>query len=184
MGEPLFIPLKDVDPKKVYRGYVATADGLLHHTRSRTTGHFATGDAKWRPFVAPMPPVDYWAPDPIKRRTPQQRAESVARRIAYQVDQTGLPNSIFSDAQEIVAKMGREGVSDDVLRDIQAACWKRGEAHSFEECRAMAQLYLKRAEKEWEEKQSHQVTRTSPYTPVPGRGNQSAVSGQHGREQT
>jgi hypothetical protein len=131
-----------------------------------------------------MPPIDYWAPEPITRRTPQQRVDSVANRIRYQAEQTGIPQSVFDEAKSIVAKIGREGVSDDVIRDIQAVCWKRGENHSFEECKAMAQLYLQQADKEWGEQQRHQVTRTSPYAPVPGRGHQPAASGQHGRDKT
>lgn len=159
--EERFIPKERVDRSKRYPGYVATSRGLLHGALSPVKRD-ERGDLVFRKIQAPVPGGDIWGVEPSRRRSPQARVESLARRIQYQ-GKYGMPGSVFAGARAIVDKVGREGLSEDALRDIQAMFWRAGDARSFEECRTIARLYIQQAEKDWEEENRKRVTRKSPY---------------------
>lgn len=157
MGLPVFIPAAEVKPGVSYRGYVATADGLVRKDQAMFTGfaHDRTGQFKQ--------PVDAsfgdWDVEPNRKRTPQERTESLAGRIWKQnTDGGGLTESIGKDAQTIINKVGREGVSEEVIRDLQALSFKAGSLRTYEECRALAALYLKQAQADWDESNRRRTT--------------------------
>lgn len=165
-----FIPKEKVDRNKSYPDYIATSRGLVHRSIA-STKHGADGRLLYRQILAPMPGGDIWGIEPSKRRSPQERVSSLAQRIQYQNEKTGLPASVYAHAQTIMDKVGTEGLSDDVIREIQALAANGGRLMSAEDCRAMAQVYITEAEKNWNEQQDKRVTRQSPYAldrPSPG----------------
>lgn len=187
MSLPAFIPRDQVKPGVEYRGYVSTSRGLLRKDLAHHKGTVASGTAGFKRLVNPPPgktgvPVAHndWGVEPTRRRTPQQRLESLASRIFKQVNEgtvmnpvqkgekpvwaRGLPESIGQDSLRLMEKVGREGLSQDAVRDIQALAARTGQLMTFEQCKALASLYLKNAEKEWNASNDKRVTSKSPYT--------------------
>jgi len=109
--------------------------------------------------------------EPNRKRTPAERVDSLAARIWTQNTQGGgLPESVATHALDIVRRVGREGVTEDVLRDIQALSLKAGKLQSFEDCRRLATLYLREAQTEWDKENDGRVTSKSTNVLDPGKG--------------
>lgn len=148
--EPAFIPKEELDPHKEYRGYVARPNGLVRKDRETFTGSSLNGTGpRLKKVEVPLP--NRWGVDPVKRRTPQERLNSVAMRIVAQLQTSGgvLPESVFQEVQEFA--------------------WAEGHPISMEQVKALARAYLERGEKLNEEAQQGKVTRQSPYALSQGR---------------
>lgn len=81
--------------------------------------------------------------EPIRKRTPQQRVDSLISRFGEDL------------------KAGRV-MTQDQLQDITANAWKRGQPVSGEAVRTVATALLETAERRQEAKQDKQVVRTAP----------------------
>ncbi|HEX5912896.1 MAG TPA: hypothetical protein VFY54_07190, partial [Rubrobacter sp.] len=87
-----------------------------------------------------------WDVKPIKKRTPQERLESLA-------------NSFMADVQ----KHGRiPGLDDEKTRELVGEAWRAGTPMTAEDVRAAAATLLTQAENKFEESERKKVVRTSP----------------------
>jgi hypothetical protein len=153
-----FIPLgTDVDPKKVERGYIARSDGLVRWDGAMTKPYTGVTDTGVeiapgvRAGMAELKRVHAqheFQNDARAKRTWQERADSMAKRIMTQFQQGGLSPSVFAE--------------------VQAEAWKIGVPLSFDQCRELGEKYLARAHKEWEDEQRHKVVRTDTHRDDPG----------------
>jgi len=166
---PAFIPRAEVKPGVRYRGYIATPDGLVRQDRAAHRGTVATGARLLQPVDAPpgtprAVKVSHgdWGVEPNRKRTHAERVDSLASRIWQQnTEGGGLTESIGKDALALVERVGREGVTDDVIRNLQALALKAGRFETFEECRRLAALYMTNAQKEWDGENDKRVARKS-----------------------
>ena len=79
--------------------------------------------------------------EPIKKRTPQQRLDSLTERIA----QTGLV-----------------GLSEEKIQDLVGRSWKRGQPLTADQVRDAAASLLRDAENRFETSERRKIVRTSP----------------------
>ena len=84
--------------------------------------------------------------DPIRRRTPQQRVESLTRKFLEDCRRAGkVP-----------------GLSDEKVTELTANSWKRGQPFTGEHVRQVAASLLADAENRYEASERKKVVRTSP----------------------
>ena len=169
MNEALFIPKEEVKPGVQYRGYVATPEGLVHHTKAKTTGHAAKGDVKWRPFTKAVR-APHWEVEPSIRRTPQQRVESLMKRIMYQYEHYGWSESLLDDLVNLTWDVGTPRSREEIRALARSKLGPDGKPLTTRHLENYARAKLVMAEKEADEADSHRVTRKSPHALDPGRG--------------
>ena len=155
MRNPVFIPKDQIIPGVEYRGYVAYAEGLVRKDRAPFTGMGHDGTLRLKPVHEPVPAQ---AVEPLRRRTPDQRVNSMAGRIMAQLNASGglLTESVF--------------------REVQAVAWEVGKPVSYEQARELASMYLHRAEKLQEEQDRKKIVRQSPYVLAGGQHPDAPVS--------
>ena len=84
--------------------------------------------------------------EPIKKRTPQQRTDSMMQRLL-----------------EGQRTLGQEmGLSEERVRELTARSWKRGQPVTAEHVRAAAATLLRVAEAKHEVSERKRIVRTSP----------------------
>lgn len=143
---PRFIPRDQVIPGADYKGYVARSDGLHRWDHAMTVPGTTM---KLRQDIAGRDMAEGFDVTPVVKRTPQERVDSMAKRIYYQYNKYGMTEECFTTVQE--------------------EAWKIGNPISFEQARELAKKYLLQAERDWNDAQNKKVTRQSPYVIDPGR---------------
>ncbi len=142
-----------------YRGYVLQVDGqgyytLVHHTKAfGAKGATVLGRTKQGQMEGTLAKDDgvtgqasFEVPGAPKKRTPQERLESLTQKLWPTVKDVGhIPGLKDEDILPIV--LNAQGRSLDQQR------------MTGETVKAVASEFLARAEKEHEEKLSHQITR-------------------------
>ena len=139
-GRPLFIPASRVRPDQEYIGYEASAEGLHHWETTLTRGSYVDETLRTVPLNLVAPAFEA---EPSRKRTPEERTESLAKRLAYHFDKYGL--------------------SESLVQELVAIGWKAGNALTSEEARALAAKFLGNAETDWEDEQRKHVTRRDPH---------------------
>ena len=100
-----FIPRSQMQDRE-YEGYVGTSRGVVPQGQSSVYRN-KDGQLVFRSIHAPIPQGDIWGVEPSKRRTPQERVESLAQRIQQQ-SQHGMPASVrYSSQSPDICTMGR-----------------------------------------------------------------------------
>lgn len=125
------------------RGFYTAADlnseARFEHWKQSSTRRNARGETV---FVGPgQEQVEFdFKPPPIVKRTPQERVESLTRRLLQHIEDT-------------YKTTGTPSIPQDLLDTIKAEYWRIGdpvkaEGVSAETVRAIATEFLKRAERE------------------------------------
>ena len=125
-------------------GYVAQADWegkcrFVHWTKANA---ISPGENELRVSVADATPLREGLP-PIRKRTPQQRVDSLTGRLAEQAKLGGLP------------------LPEYVMSEVLRRRWVAGDPVTAEDVRAVAAHSLAQAEARFEEAERHRVTRTT-----------------------
>ncbi len=145
--------LRELNPGFTMPGHVMRydADGMVSFVpwRQAGGGHGWAGDpgAPARGFVATWD-EDPWPKDPIRKRTPQQRVDSLMLKFIDDCKRTGTV----------------PGLSDERIRAIVGEDWKDGQARGItaEDVRAVATHFLSEAANRHEASEYKKVTRTAP----------------------
>jgi hypothetical protein len=130
-------------PGRTYEGYVARSDGAHHWTQSAIFDGDPNTPETFNTSI-PVAGVDWGEIEPRVKRTPQQRVDSLQQKIADDIMRLGY-------------------IPDSVLQEVQAEQFLRnGKIPSMEDLRALAAMFLRRADQNWDESQSRTVTRKDP----------------------
>ena len=117
--KPAFIPRSAYEGRDtITPGYVITARGLVRYDQSTTAA--MKQDAPQRVFHGSIP-----LPEENRKRTPQERVDSLTKRLAQTFANGALPESMLLEVQ-------REGIA-------------RGNYVSMDQLRQLASFYLNRA---------------------------------------
>lgn len=120
--KPAFIPVSAYKGRDtITPGYNITARGLVRYDQSSTARSVGDAPAKhWQGQIS--------APEQNRKRTPQERLDSLTQRL--------------------VRSFGNGNIPESMLREIQAEGIARGNWVSMDALRQLAALYLNRAAKE------------------------------------
>lgn len=142
-----------------FKGYVLQVDdagmySLVHHSKAfggKVLERRKQGDLEGQLEASSMGgSASFEAPDPIRRRTPQERLESFVAKLWPEVKNVGhIPGLKEEDILTIV--LNAKGRADKL--DLE------NKRMTAEDVRQVAASLLTQSEKEHEEKLSHQITR-------------------------
>lgn len=102
-------------------------------------------DLPMRPIVSTWD-EDPFPVDPIRKRTPQERTDS-------------MMENLLAGQRELGQEMG---LSEDKVIELTARSWKRGQPVTAEHVRAVAASLLRDAENRFEASERKKIVRTSP----------------------
>ena len=114
-----------------------TSEARFEHWTKSSTRRNARGETVFR---SPEKATMEFTPPPIIKRTPQERVDSLTRRLLDHIEET-------------YKLTGTPSIPQDLLDHIKAEYWKHGdpvkaEGVSVETVRAIATEFMKRAERE------------------------------------
>jgi len=140
--------MRQAYPDLIIPGHVMRidADGMFTIVPEvQGAGAFGRGRALQTAYRSKETIREIFPVEPIKRRTPQQRLDSLHASWAPEATAGGFP-----------------GLSEEQVRELVGRAWKRGEPVSSDDVRALAASMLEQAETKREASERKKVVRTSP----------------------